>query len=277
MIDITEEQIKAMPKIDLLIGGSPCQGFSFAGKELGASTTCKKDILTLEQYTNLKEQGFTFTGQSYLFWEYMRILTIIKTINPEVKFLLENVLMQQKWEKILTNAIGVKPIMIDSSLVSAQVRKRLYWTNIEGVQQPSDKGILLSTILETHDYPNKATILGRRLDERGKRQDYNKEIPIIQCLEVRASNREKSNTLTRVSKDNVLTTLPIGRHPDAYGKHSGVRLPYRDYTPIELERLQTVPDNYTSAASNNQRKNMLGNGWTVDVVAHILNCIMNKK
>ncbi len=271
--DITEEQLEAMPKIDLLIGGSPCQGFSFAGKELGASTKCNKIITTLEQYLTLKEQGFEFNGQSYLFWEYMRILTTLRKKNPNILFLLENVLMQDKWAVILTEAVGVEPIMIDSTLVSAQVRKRLYWTNIENVEQPSDRGILLTDILETNDYPNKATILGRRLDERGKRQDYDKSIPILQCLEVRASNREKSNCLTTVAKDCVMTTLPIGRHPDAYGKISGTRLPFRDYTSIERERLQTVPDNYTDCVSDNQRGKMLGNGWTVDVIAHILNYI----
>ena len=271
--DITDEQLEAMPKIDLLIGGSPCQGFSFAGKELGASTTCKKDILTLAQYLDLKKQNFKFSGQSYLFWEYMRILTTLKKKNPDILFLLENVLMAEKWETILSGAIGVEPIMIDSTLVSAQVRKRLYWTNIKNVAQPSDKGILLTDILETNDYPNKAVILGRRLNEHGKRDDYNKSVPIMQCLEVRASNREKSNCLTTVGKDTVLTPLEVGRHPDAYGMKSGIRLPFRDYTPIERERLQTVPDNYTACVSNNQRSKMLGNGWTVDVIAHILSYI----
>jgi DNA-cytosine methyltransferase len=146
-----------LPKIDLLIGGSPCQSFSFAGKRKGMSTKDEQEILTLEHYLQLKSEGFEFEGQSYLFWEYMRLLNEVK---PKY-FLLENVMMGEKWEKILSKAIGVNPIMINSSLVSAQNRQRLYWTNIgmqpgglfgdleSIIEQPKDKGILLKDILET--------------------------------------------------------------------------------------------------------------------------------
>jgi len=115
-----------LPKIDILIGGSPCQSFSFAGKRKGMSTKCETEILTLEHYLELKAEGYEFEGQSYLFWEYMRLLNEVK---PKY-FLLENVMMGEKWEKILSKAIGVKPIQINSALVSAQNRNRLYWTNI---------------------------------------------------------------------------------------------------------------------------------------------------
>jgi DNA (cytosine-5)-methyltransferase 3A len=147
---------KDLPKIDLLIGGSPCQSFSFAGKRKGMSTKDEQEILTLEHYLQLKEEGFEFEGQSYLFWEYMRILDEVK---PKY-FLLENVMMSQKWKEVLTNAIGIDCIMINSSLVAAQNRKRLYWTNIGaikdglfgefkcGINQPKDCGILLRDILE---------------------------------------------------------------------------------------------------------------------------------
>ncbi len=120
----------SLPKIDLLLGGSPCQSFSFAGKRKGMSTKDEQQILTLEHYLELKSEGFEFEGQSYLFWEYMRILTDLRKLNPDVKFLLENVMMGEKWEKVLSRAIGVNPIEINSSLVSAQNRRRLYWTNI---------------------------------------------------------------------------------------------------------------------------------------------------
>lgn len=146
-----------LPKIDLLCGGSPCQSFSFAGKRKGMSTKDEIEILTLEQYLELKEQGFEFEGQSYLFWEFMRLL---KEVKPKY-FLLENVMMGEKWQKVLTQAIGINPIEINSSLVSAQNRRRLYWTNIGAVEsgffgdlvcnikQPKDKGILLKDILES--------------------------------------------------------------------------------------------------------------------------------
>lgn len=95
-------------------------------------------------------------------------------------------------------------------------------------------------------------------------------MPIIQCLEVRDSNRDKSNCLTTLDKDNVLTSLSVGRHPDAYGVLSGHRLPFRPYTRRECERLQTLPEGYTDPIPESAAKKAMGNGWTVDVIAHIL-------
>ena len=233
--------------IDLLIGGSPCQSFSSAGNRNG------------------------FDGKSGLFWEYIRILNEVKP----TYFLLENVVMKKEWEDIITKELGVEPIKINSSLVSAQNRVRLYWTNIPGVGIPEDRGITLNDVLEidSNDNPaairgrrlNKATIIGRRLNEAGKRSDYNKDIPITQCLEVRATNTNKSNCLTTVDKDNVLTPLPIGRHPNAFKDN----LTFRYYSLLEYERLQTLPEGYTNLVSVSQAKKMIGNGWTVDVIAHI--------
>jgi DNA (cytosine-5)-methyltransferase 1 len=147
---------------DLLIGGSPCQSFSFAGKRKGMATKDEQEILTLSHYLQLKADGYEFEGQSYLFWEYVRILQECREINPNIKFLLENVLMSEKWERVITQTMGVKPIQINSALVSAQNRNRLYWTNIglqpQGlfgyeesiINQPKDRGILLKDILETN-------------------------------------------------------------------------------------------------------------------------------
>jgi DNA-cytosine methyltransferase len=272
-IDVTNSKYK---DIDILIGGSPCQSFSFSGKQEGMVTSTKEEILTLDRYLELKSQNFEFKGQSYLFWEYVRIL---KSIKPKY-FLLENVVMSKKWEKVITDTLGVEPILINSSLVSAQNRKRLYWTNIP-VSQPEDRNIILSDILDNNQdsnpsairgrYYNKATIVGRRINDKGHREDYNKDIEIVQCLEVRKTNTDKSNCLTTVQKDNVLTNLPVGRHIDVYGKHTGKRLPFRNYTLSELCRLQTVPTDYfpLDIVSESQAKKMLGNGWTVDVIAHI--------
>ena len=223
--DVTKVNGADLPKIHLLMGGSPCTNFSFSGKRSGMITKDKVEITTLDQYLVYKEQGYEFDGQSYLFWEFIRML---KEVKPTY-FLLENVVMGEKWKKILTEAVSrqvsennnsdlvlIEPIEINSSLVSAQNRVRLYWTNIPNIQQPEDRGVGLIDILEDDEkinpgaisgrQLNKATILGRRLNEEGKREDYNMSIPITQCLEVRATNTNKSNCLTTVAKDNVLTS-----------------------------------------------------------------------
>lgn len=264
--------------IDLLLGGSPCTNFSFAGKRNGMTTKDKVDILTLEQYLEMKKSNFIFEGQSYLFWEYIRLL---KDVKPKY-FLLENVKMLSKWEKVITNTLKVEPVEINSSLVSAQNRVRLYWTNIPDIQQPQDLNIKLSDILEDIEFThpaairgrklNKATIIGRRLDASGHRKDDDKSIPMTQCIEVRATNTDKSNCLTTVGKDNVLTPLPIGRHPNAFKD----KLPFRYYTRTECERLQTLPDGYTKAVSDEIAKKLIGNGWTASVIVHILNHIPDK-
>ena len=245
--DVTKIEFIAS-KIDLLIGGSPCQGFSFAGKQLNFDDP-----------------------RSKLFFEFVRLIDECKP----TYFLLENVVMKKEYEDVITQYLGVEPIKINSSLVSAQNRVRLYWTNIPNVKEPEDRNISLSDILEDDSIINpgairgrrlnKATIIGRRLNPDGKRKDYDKDIPITQCLEVRATNTNKSNCLTTVDKDNVLTTMPIGRHPNAFKD----KLPFRYYTLKEYEKLQTVPENYTSVVSTSQAKKMIGNAWTVDVISHI--------
>lgn len=133
----------------ILIGGSPCQGFSFAGKQMGSSTKCKVEVTTLEQYLELKKKNFEFEGQSYLFWEYVRIKELIEQVNPNLIFLLENVKMIKKWQDMFNLAIRVLPVDINSALVSAQNRKRLYWTNKgQAITQPIDLKIYIKDILE---------------------------------------------------------------------------------------------------------------------------------
>ena len=247
--DVTKEDFtKYKGKLDLIIGGSPCQGFSSSGKQLNFNDP-----------------------RSKLFFEYVRA---IKECQPKY-FLLENVVMKKEWQDIISSYLGVEPIEINSSLVSAQNRRRLYWTNIPNVTLPKDKNITLEDILEDIEFPNpaairgrrlnKATIVGRRLDKNGHRKDTDKTIPITQCLEVRATNTDKSNCLTTVDKDNVLTPLSIGRHPDAFKNN----LPFRYYTTKEMCRLQTVPDDFLNMIPDSAARKALGNGWTVDVIAHI--------
>lgn len=267
--DVTKWEEWDLSNIDMIIGGSPCQGFSFAGKQLN--------------FEDLR---------SKLFFEFVKIL---KHYKPKY-FLLENVKMKKEFQNVITELFGVEPIEINSTLVSAQNRKRLYWTNIPNVKQPKDKLIYLQDILQfdltekqksfcidanyykkgnLKSYFDKsrrqivfpASIVGRRINERGVRDDYNKNVPITQCLQVKHSNY-KMGCLTTVQKDNVLSTLPPGRYIDVYNNEN---LHYRHLTPIECERLQTFPDNFTEGISNSQRYKALGNSWTVDVVAHIFN------
>ena len=305
--DVTQVDHTRLPfgGIDLLMGGSPCQGFSFAGKQLNFDDP-----------------------RSKLFFEFVRLKDKLK---PKY-FLMENVLMKQESQDIISEYLGVKPVMINSSLFSAQNRKRLYWTNIPFDTMPTaDKGIVLQDILEEDGIANEAMtnklgkshcitaryngavwwnsiqrrqrtmvqvgeadnikgfdsikriyspngkaptlttmqgghrepkvaigrIVNRRLDENGVRKDNQLELPLSTQLEI--SDSDKSNCLTTVNKDNVVV--------------EGMQ--WRKLTPLECERLQTVPDNYTNHVSNSQRYKMLGNGWTVDVIAHIMKGIKN--
>lgn len=284
--------------IDLLIGGSPCQGFSFAGKQLAFDDP-----------------------RSKLFFVFLDILSYLKLVNPKVKFMLENVKMKKEHLAVITEKLGVEPVFINSALVSAQNRQRFYWCNWP-VSQPEDRGITWGDVrehgvnTENFYYTEKAlqwlarhsqrkdkpltvhsdnekmqmieashhkkyssqcffgicdvptdneavgSMRGRRIcPQTLKRVDDRKDIKPVQHIEFRYDG--KSNCLSTVEKDNVVVpfTLPNRIPADSFF--------FRYITPVECERLQTVPDNYTEAVSNTQRYRMLGNGWTVDVIAHI--------
>jgi len=297
----------SLPKIDLILGGSPCQSFSFAGKRKGMSTKDEQEILTLEHYLELKSEGFEFEGQSYLFWEYMRLL---KEVKPKY-FLLENVMMGDKWEKILSKAIGVNPIEINSSLVSAQNRRRLYWTNIgmipgglfgdlqSIIQQPKDKGILLKDVIE-EDVDDKYFLSKKMIDTftgnskkmemkgNGFRFSPIKDVEVkTKTITTKEGNRMDNNYIStphdildngktigkEIKKSHTLLSRDY-KGFTTYGSNGVVvNERVRRLTPVECERLQTVKDNYTDHVSDTQRYKMLGNGWTVDVISHILNYI----
>jgi len=283
--------------IDLVIGGSPCQGFSFAGNQLNFDDP-----------------------RSKLFFDFVRVLKILK---PKY-FLLENVRMKKESQDIISEYLGVEPVAINSNLVSAQNRHRLYWTNIP-FDMPEDKGIILADILEDGVTDREKShcldanyFKGGNLKsyfEKHRRQlvfnnkggairgRYNKDGKIQQQLELRPD--DKTNTLTTVQKDNVVVSgciqvgeadlkgfdiikrvySPEGKAPTLTTMGGGHREPkvivdeltWRKLTVKECERLQTVPDGYTKGVSNTQRYKMLGNGWTVDVVAHILKGIKEEE
>lgn len=240
--------------IDLLIGGSPCQSFSFAGKRVGMATKENEKVLTLDRYLELKEQGFEFEGQSYLFWEYMRILTELRRLNPNVKFLLENVKMKKEWEAVLTEVIGVPGVHIDSSLVSAQKRKRIYWTNIAKIQQPEERGLLLRDILQVGG-----------VDERR----YLKEDVVKALIAHKERHKAKGHGFGAVfhKENQKMGTVCVGGHgvQDLVDDNGRIRR----LTPTECAHLQTIPEWYTWQCSETQQYKMLGNGWTVEVIKHI--------
>lgn len=246
---ITDDQIKTMGEIFMVVGGSPCTDFSIAGKRKGMTTKENLNITSLDQYLKLKEEGFEFMGQSYLFWEYVRIVNVAK---PKY-FLLENVLMRGKnkfWEDVISNTLNVRPIRINSALVSAQNRDRLYWTNIPGVTIPKDKEILLYDVI----YPAYGGYGLRGI----KNKNANPSHTWIQNGTTRQDF--KANCLTKSSSCRYIEML------------NGFRRPL---TVEECELLQTVPKGYTDVPGvrYNARYNMLGNGWTVDVIKHIYSFI----
>ena len=260
-------------KIDLIIGGSPCQGFSRAGKGL-----------------NFEDP------RSKLFFEFVRL---IKECKPKY-FMLENVKMNKESRDIISEYLGVEPIYIDSALLSAQTRKRYYWTNIPNISEPIDKGIILKDIIQTTEELKGSEVDERMVTNKGK----------AYCLTARYSGATWWNSIERSQRtmirieDKVCFPEATKKGYVAAGIGQGIDIQYpnsqtrrgrllkekshciqagsvnqgiinekynwRKLTPIECERLQTVPDNYTEGVSNSQRYKMLGNGWTIKVIEHVL-------
>lgn len=273
--DVRGVHARDLPKIDLLIGGSPCQGFSFAGKQLNFNDP-----------------------RSALFFEFVRILNECREINPDVKFLLENVRMKREYEQVISDTLGIKPVMINSALVSAQNRVRLYWSNIRtapdglfeiktDIPQPKDRGLFLRDILEdevdakynvsektlrnmsAHKERNREAGNGFGIDIRRPPQKscalkvggrgVNDVVAIIQ----RHRGNNKGGTFT--DKSPTLSANSWERNNLLVGKDEIVRR----ITPTEAARLQTIPELYKWECSATQQYTMLGNGWTVEVIKHI--------
>ena len=328
--------------IDLFIGGSPCQGFSMAGKMAGTAAILngeKHIVDSREKYLELKESGAEFSSQSFLFWEYVLLLDHVKQCNPKVKFFLENVKIKKEFLNLITDAIGVEPAFINSALLSAQNRQRWYWCNW-GVEQPEDKGIVLADILESE--PFEKTVMSDKFTNRNKdagclRDDVSGKAKSLSAMEYvkngrqgdyiaiqgrtynrkdglgreldkayplnasdwRGLNRNQNQTAV-VTSNRIDTATDIkghnynkrvysseGKSPSQAAASGGHQEPkvsiqqsetenvhYRKLTPRECARLQTVPEHIidkmlNSGVSNSQIYKALGNGWTIDVIAHI--------
>jgi DNA (cytosine-5)-methyltransferase 3A len=248
-------------KVDLVLAGSPCQGFSMAGKQLAFEDE-----------------------RSKLYFKFESLFADVKQHNPEAKFLLENVKMKQEHKDFISQRLGVEPIAINSNLVSAQNRYRLYWTNIQGVKQPEDKGITLEDIL-IDEIDEKYFVKTGRLSWLQKFGEVKEKDGYV------AFNPEKAKCLTVRGEPSWNTTYilqwPHGGNPGGYRAEGG-KTPtlttssweannlllhegsVRKLSPVECERLQTLTDGYTKVVSDSQRYKALGNGWTADVIAHVL-------
>ncbi len=226
--DVCDLSAKDLPVIDLVIGGSPCQGFSFAGKQL-----------------NFEDP------RSKLFFEFARLLDEVRAKNPNVKFLLENVRMKKEYLDVISDRLGVEPILIDSALLSGQHRKRYYWTNLD-IDKIEDRGIVASSVIDKSEQTPNGDGWQRWWEKK-------KEFQLKKKYSCFLHENKKGITQTARQMSNWNGNLVM--------TDSG--LP-RFATPLECERLQTVPENYTAIASKTQRYKMLGNGWTIDVIAHIL-------
>lgn len=270
-----------LPHIDIIIAGSPCQGFSKAGK------------------------GLNFDDpRSKLFFEFVDILNFYK---PKY-FLLENVKMKNEWRNIITEYLDVEPVLINSALVSAQNRERYYWTNIGEIEQPKNKNILLKDIIESGTVERKKSLVidsnyfkgGSRLNLENKLKNNNNK---IRQSEKRLMVKDANYILSEREKKYMDRATKDGRDHWAYKHHSDTKedkshavvanfwkgvpysvlidstkeeLIYRKLTPTECEVLQTLDKGYTDGVSNTQRYKMIGNGWTADVIAHIFSYLPNE-
>jgi len=261
--DVTKVKGQDLPQIDLILAGSPCQGFSHNGAKLGFDDP-----------------------RSKLFWEFVRLVEECKP----TWWLLENVRMKKEWSDIITEGVGYEPILINSALVSAQRRMRLYWTNIPQSGLPEDKGIVLKDILEkpfAEEQPmtdghhpkvlirnpvDKSEIHGTKMIGRANVSERSASDRVY-------STQHKSPCVisqppVKIGEAVFEPTAPASRNRKLDRMQVIKREHWRMLTPKECERLQTLPDDYTLGVSNTQRYKALGNGWTVDVIVHLLKAIL---
>ena len=242
--DINKINLEELPKIDLLCGGSPCQGFSLAGKQL-----------------NFED------SRSKLFFKFVEILEFLKEKNSELKFLLENVPMRKEYENEISRVLNIDAICINSNLVSAQDRKRLYWTNIN-FEIPKDKGILLKDVV---GFESSVPQKNETIEEIKKFTKREFQVSISKNGRIRPHRFDVkksgiSEIGTIVNPNDKCVTIIASHTPKTY-KNNPFQI--HELTRNECEIIQNVPINYTKVVSEKQAKKMLGNGWTVGIIEHI--------
>ena len=232
---VLDIQAKNLPKINLLLGGSPCQNFSKAGNQEG------------------------FKGKSGLFYEFARVL---RETNPDF-FLLENVPMKKEFENEITSILGFDPIRIDSALFSAQRRVRLYWTNIKVIKPIEDRKVLIRDILDTENKQNYEFVHSDALTTAKYKKNY------IQ-YDLTGKGYNSQNFRAYYLNGKMCTLGSSTPHVAKILLENGK---IRKTTRLEHERLQTLPEGYTKAITVNKAKSAIGNGWTADVISYILSRI----
>tara|TARA_R100001369_G_scaffold74968_1_gene103777 strand:- start:340 stop:1281 length:942 start_codon:yes stop_codon:yes gene_type:complete len=256
-------EVAPKQKIDILIGGPPCQDVSLAGKG----------------------KGLIEGERSSLFFEFVRVLKVCKAVNPDLKFLVENTRMKKEYVDIISEILGLEPVLINSNLFSAQNRARLYWTNFDIPELPEDKGIVMNDILEEGFSDRaKSHCIDASYYKGGDLKSYfekhRKQLVFSNdgLCHVGEADINGHDLMKRVyhrsGKAPTVNTMNGGnREPKVYME--GMK--YRKLSPLECERLQTLPDNYTAHVSNTQRYRGIGNGWTIDVICHIMSELKKEK
>lgn len=261
--------------IDLYGGGSPCQNFCFQSKKDGMITDDGIIIDTLDKYLELKKAGFEFKGQSYLFWEWFRGLQEAKSVNPDISFFLENVKMDKKWRDVISVALGVEPVLLNSVDTSAMSRPRYIWANFD-----------IKPIVRERDYALSDVIVGDMPDHvMMSDYQYKRLIPAGnsdgECRPLFHKNGRRTGyqVFDINAKVECLTTSQGGGRTPSIPWKGGAR----NLHPIEYERCFNLPDNYTQFGlsgkkmAHGPRKKMLGNSWDVKMIRHVIRCWMNAR
>lgn len=264
--DITKIDSSALPRIDLFIGGSPCTSFSFQGTGKGMVTKCAVELVSLEQYLDLKKRGFKFIGQSYLFWEYVRLLRELK---PKY-FLLENVKMSEKWKKVISETLGVEPFELNGKHFTPQNRPRLYWTNIPvdfDKLPPADNRKIIDMLDDNVDESYYLTL------KQLSKLDLDFKWSENEIIRHKGGKHQQDNVYCY---DGIMGCLSASTHGAA--RHlAKVYLPngrIRRLTENEWARLQGFKKmDYTKAVTSSRAYEMYGNGWNIGAIEFIFSFI----